>query len=356
MSAKTEPPSPKRLRDARQKGNLARSQTLAAALASLCTLGALLAMAPAAGASLFAYTRATLHDAASGTLSASTAIAHAWEALAAASLPVLLAATLGALAGAGLQVGVLFNVTAVAPKLENLSLAKGFKRVFSVRSLVEALKALLITVVILWLAYAALRDGLRVVAGLPRLEAFTAMSTGFGLVRGLVVKALGAAILLGGFDYLYQRHAHLKGLMMSRDDLKQEHKQSEGDPHFKSKRKALHKSLANGTAARGVQKATVLVVNPTHVSVALRYVPKEAAAPTLVAKGTDEEAAKLRWLARRHRVPVVRDVPLARALVRFDVGEEVPEELYQAAAVVLRKVFEMGALPAEARPNRRSVR
>lgn len=356
MSAKTEPPSPKRLREARKKGNIARSRTLAAALASLCAFGALFALAPAAAGSLFAYARATLRDAASGTLSTSAAISHAWEALAAASLPVLLAATLGALAGAGLQVGVLFNATAVAPKLENLSVAKGLQRVFSARSLLEAFKSLLIAVVILWLAYGALRDGLRVVTGLPRLEAFGAMSTGLELIRGLVVKALAAAVVLGGFDYLYQRHAHFKSLRMSREELKQEHKQSEGDPHYKSKRKALHRALLNGTTARGVQKATVLVVNPTHVSVALRYAPKEAAAPTLVAKGTGDEAAKLRWLARRYRVPIVRDVPLARALVRFDVGEEVPEELYQAAAVVLRKVFEMGALPAEARPNKRSVR
>ncbi|HEY3450850.1 MAG TPA: EscU/YscU/HrcU family type III secretion system export apparatus switch protein [Myxococcales bacterium] len=352
MSEKTEQPSAKRLRDARQQGNIARSRPLAAAGATLCGLLALGASLPATASDLARYAREALLQAGANATPVDNAVGRAWEVLFSACIPVLAAALLGAVAGAGLQVGVAFNPSAIGFKLEKLSPGEGFKRVFSKKNLFEVLKSALVVGVLLWLTWTTVRDAAPLAARLPGASSLAlSWNAVFQLVHGLALKALGFAAAYGALDYLLERRAHLKGLMMSREDLKQEHKESEGDPHHKAKRKAAHKALLNGTVARGVQKATVVVINPTHVAVALRYAPEEAQAPTIVAKGVEDEAAKIRFLARQFKVPMVRDVPLARTLVRYDLGEEVPEELYLAAAAVLNKVFEMGAAVPASNPD-----
>jgi type III secretion protein U len=349
VSEKSEKPSAKRLREERKKGNLARSKPLAAAFAALVGFAALVASLPSAAAELEGYARQAIIEAGANATPIALACGRAWQVLAIVCLPVLCGAFLGATAGAGLQVGVLFNAGAIGFKPEKLSPAAGLGRIFSTKNLLNIAKAALAASAVLFLTWAAARDSAGLLGRLPLADAVLSWNALFQVVRGLAFRALGFALAFGALDYLLERRTHLKGLMMSRDELKREHKESEGDPRHKSKRKALHKALLNGTAARGVQKASVVILNPTHVAVALRYDPAESSAPTIVAKGVDEEAAKVRWLARRFSVPMVRDIPLARALVVYDLGEEIPEELYQAAAVVLRKVYEMGALPF---PNR----
>ena len=354
MSEKTEAPSDKKLRQAREDGNFAKSKTLAAALGSAVAMGTLLSTLPAMSHDLLAYTRHALLDAAANQISPSAALLQAALVMAMASAPVLLAAMAGSLVGAAMQVGVNFSTKTLAFKLENLSPAKGAKKLFSKKNLVEVLRSSLSIGVVLWLTWSLARESTRLCATLPSLDAFHALTAGLALVKGLVVKCLLTVLALGAFDLLYEKHAHFKNLMMSKEDLKKEHKESEGDPHQKAKRKALAKSLQNGTAKREVRQATVVVVNPTHVAVALRYDPKESAAPTIVAKGTEEIAATIRAEARLHKVPIIKDISLAWTLVRYDVGDDVPEELYQAVAVVLQKVHELGALPAQEvrNPNR----
>jgi type III secretion protein U len=156
----------------------------------------------------------------------------------------------------------------------------------------------------------------------------------------LAIRLAWVLLALGVADYALARRRHLKDLMMTREEVKREYKESEGDPHHKAQRKALHRQFAQGGAARGVQKATAVIVNPTHIAVALRYDNKECEAPYLVAKGCEADALALRREAQRRGIPVVRDVPLARSLIHYDIGEQIPEELYQAAAVVLRVAME----------------
>ena len=343
MSEKTEKPSAKRLREARKKGDVPRSKPLASAGAALCGLLALAVTAPSAAAQLQGYARVAIAEAGASATPVTVACARAWQMLFALCAPVLAATLLGGLAGAGAQVGVLFNPGAITFKPERLSPVSGVQRIFSKKNLLEVVKALVAIAVILWIAWGTARDSAQLVARLPLGAAVPSWNAVFQIVREAGLKALGFARAFGVLDLLLERHLYMKKLMMSREELKQEHKESEGDPHHKAKRKALHKALLNGTLARGVQKATVVILNPTHISVALRYDPEESAAPTIVAKGADEEAAKIRWLARQLRVPMVRDVPLARALFPYELGEEIPEELYQAAACVLRQVHEMGA-------------
>jgi type III secretion protein U len=341
VSEKTEQPTPRRLEQARRRGQVARSRSLASASSALFALTALAATAPAAAASFLSFARAALADLAA---SPSLAAWRAFEALASASLPVLGAGLAGALAGAGLQVGLRLSPEAVRPKLERLDPGAGFKRLFSARQLTEVLKAALIATAVLWLAWSSLKGHARVLSSLSTGRAEAALGATFSLAESFAADALLLAIAFGGLDFLLARRSHLKSLMMSRDEVKREHKESEGDPHHKARRKAAHRALMNGTAARGVKAATAVVVNPTHVAVALRYEPLEADAPTVVAKGEGEGAAKLRAEAVRLGVPMVRDIPLARALHRTcEVGEQIPEELFEAAAAVLQKAFELGA-------------
>lgn len=122
---------------------------------------------------------------------------------------------------------------------------------------------------------------------------------------------------------------------MSHDEVRQEHKSAEGDPHAKAHRKAQQRRLSAGGPTRGVGRATAVVVNPTHIAIAIRYDSHECEAPYIVAKGREEDAVKIRQEAKALGLPIVKDIPMARALIHYDVGDEVPEELYQAAAAVL---------------------
>jgi type III secretion protein U len=260
-----------------------------------------------------------------------------------------------ALASTVVIAGVQVNVDLVSPKLERLNPAEGFKKLFSPRQALEVGKGLLVTAVIGWLLWTSLKDAAPLaVRSLTRDDGALTLPALLELWRPAVLRAAVVLALLGVADQALAHRKHLKGLMMSRDEVKQEHKQQDGDPHHKAKRKSLHKQLASGGSARGLHNATAVVVNPTHIAVALRYDEAECAAPYVVARGREEDALNMRKHAESLGVPVIRDVPLARSLVQLDVGEEVPEELYQAAAAVLKVALEASAELDTVRAERRS--
>ncbi len=335
MSEKTEQPSSKRLREARRKGQIPRSRLLSA---SAVTLGGLLGFgtsAPAGFERLKDWTaRLLLHQESSGVWEESL-----WL-LALLVGPALGGALVASLVVSVATVGFELNMEHVAPKLERLDPLAGLKRLFSVRSLVEPGKALGVVAVVTWLVWSEAVEAGPDVLRLAWLEGTRGPEHVLGLLGPLATRLACLLVVLGVGDYALARRRHVKDLMMTREEVKREHKESEGDPHHKSQRKAMHRQLAAGGSARGVQKASVVVVNPTHIAVALRYVSDECEVPYLVAKGREADARDLRRQAERLGVPVVRDVPLARSLIHYDVGEEIPEELYQAAAAVLRVAME----------------
>ncbi len=331
MSEKTEQPSARRLREARRKGQIPRSRLLSSSVVLLGGGLGLSAVLPRVVTKFEAWTtRLLLTQDASGALREAT-VWLAWGAG-----PPLLAAWLAALGVSVAMSGLEFNADHVMPRLERIHPVEGWKKLFSMKPLVEWVKALLVAAVLGWLVW---REIARVGPDVLRAVRGTGMEGMLhGLARGesLVSRLAGVLVVLGVGDYLLERRRHLKDLRMTREEVKREHKESEGDPHHKGQRRATHRQLAAGGGARGVKAATVVVVNPTHIAVALRYDAGECAAPYLVGKARDAEALQLRQDAERLGVPVVRDVPLARGLVHYDVGEEIPEELYQAAAAVLR--------------------
>jgi type III secretion protein U len=337
MSEKTHQPTHKKLEDARKKGQIPRSKLFTSAAVTLGGLAATTVFLDETTQRLTGWTRATLsnHD-----LAPTAALEQAVRVLALCVAPSLAGALFGAVAASVAQSGLQFQADAVAPKLERLNPVEGIKKLFSVRQLVDVLKGLLVAAIIGWLFWGAVTEHGPLAFVALQHDGRSALAALATVLRPVVLKAAVVLVALGVADWALAKHRHVKDLMMSHEEVKQEHKNSDGDPHQKAKRKSLHKQLANGGNARGVQKASAVVVNPTHIAVALRYSEDECDAPYIVAKGQEEDALKIRREAQALGIPVVRDIPLARSLVHYDVGEEVPEELYQAAAAILKVALE----------------
>jgi len=332
-SERTEEPTPRRLRRAREQGQVPRSRTFSGALVLLGgSAGAMVGLADLGG-ELERWTPSLLIG--SGVASG-RALAEAGRLLVGASLAVALPAMAGGALAGLLAAGWSPSTAALAPRLERLSPAAGLRRMFSPRALGEMGRSVLLAALLLPLPLAEALGALPDILRLPSAES---PATAFRLLRpaGTAVwtRALVVLLLLGVVELLWARRRHRRSLRMTREEVRREHRDEEGDPRHRAHRRAAHRQLLQTGRARGVEKATVLVVNPTHVAVGLRWAPEECDAPYLVARGRAVDATELRRRAEELGIPVVRDVALARSLALHDVGEEVPEELFQAAAAVL---------------------
>lgn len=335
---KTEKPSEQKLREARKKGQIARSRLLSA---SAVTFGGVVGFGLSdAPQTLKAWTAQVLST---PDLTPAKALSQAVIVLATLTGPPVLAAMVASFAVSVATAGFQVNAGHVAPQLERVDPFKGIKKLFSAQQVMEVAKGLVVAAVVAWIVWSGAKDAASAVFSSVGRSGELAMLTGLAALSPVLTKGAVVLLLLGAGDYALARRKHLKDLMMSREDLKQEHKSNEGDPHHKAKRKQLHQQISAGGPARGVQKATAVVVNPTHIAVALRYDETECEAPYIVAKGREEDALKIRKQAGELEIPIVKDIPLARSLVNYDVGEEVPEELYQAAAAVLKVAMERKA-------------
>ncbi|RNM13111.1 EscU/YscU/HrcU family type III secretion system export apparatus switch protein [Nocardioides pocheonensis] len=235
------------------------------------------------------------------------------------------------------QGGLYFATKSLKPKLSKLDPIKGAKRIFGPHALWEGAKMLLKSAFVALLVYATIRSVMPLIGGLVPVETVldTVRGRALGLVRNIAFVGLGMAAA----DYAMQRRRVGKQTRMSKEEVKQEHKQSEGDPMVKSAIRSRQLAAARNRMMADVPTADVVLVNPTHVAVALRYEPARGA-PRVVARGAGAIAAKIRELATDEKVPLVRDVPLARALYRSTkVGQEIPPELFAAVAQVLAFVI-----------------
>ncbi len=335
MSDKRFPPSPRRLARARERGNIARSATASASAVTLgAWLGILAIVVPVAGRTRDLLTFVLEPDAALQTLLLGVGKQRLLPLVGFGLVP-LCAAAACALAMKGILVGFHVHFELLAPSVARLSPKGAVHRFFQWQALREWMLGLLTL-------------GIGVGASMDRLWGVFRNATTSTLARadawiiegarGCLTAALCAA-MVGLADALFARRRLQRSLMMTLEEAKREHQESQGNPQARAHRRSIHRRIAMGGSARGVQNASVVVVNPTQVAVALRYDEAEGAAPYLVAKGTDARASVMRGEASRCRVPVVANRPLARALLDFDVGEEIPEELYEVAAMVLREAF-----------------
>ncbi len=247
-----------------------------------------------------------------------------------------------ALASGFLQRGINFSTEPVKPELKKISLVKGFKRLFSMRSVTEFAKGIAKLVIVGAVGVAT------VMPELEGLELLTSMSTEafmekiHDLVTRLLIGVVSILALIAGLDYLYQRFEFIKQMRMSRQEIKDEFKQTEGDPQIKGKIRQLRQERARGRMMAAVPEADVVLTNPTHYAVALKYDDNATGAPTLIAKGADLVAKRIREVAEENEVPIMRNPPLTRALYEtVDLDEEIPVEHYKAVAEVIGYVWRL---------------
>ncbi len=339
---RTEAPTPRRLEKAREEGQAALSKDVATAAALAGgTIGVAL-VAPSIAAWLFA---ALLPLVERPHSIEPILFGPALEAAVTRSLILVVGVAVLALIFGGaatlLQTGFLVSAKPLAPKLSKISPLAGAKRLVSPENLMEFVKSLAKLVVlaavaafVLWDAPTRYARTVGLEAGLlARLIATDSLT----LVAGL----LAALFVIAAFDLLWTRHRHVERLRMSRQEIKEELRQGEGDPEVKARLKRIRAERARRRMMDAVPRATVVVTNPTHYAVALQYDRTAQAAPKVVAKGVDHMAARIRALAEEHRVPVIANPPLARALYAVDLDREIPEEHYAAVAEIIAYVWRL---------------
>ncbi|UQZ90973.1 EscU/YscU/HrcU family type III secretion system export apparatus switch protein [Deltaproteobacteria bacterium Smac51] len=338
---KTEQPTSKRLRDAREKGQVAKSQDVPSALVVMALGIYLVAMGrdifqtiTDMAAGIFALINVPYDDAIDAA--AGLAVEGALKVVLPPVIIVMAVSLIGNLA----QVGVLFSAEAATPKMENLNPAKWFKKTFSQKNAVELLKNLIKIVVLAGVVHSVLDDHWRELFLLPRGTNISSMWEILGsAVADLIIYAAAAFAGLAALDYLYQRYSFNKENMMSKQEVKQEYKESEGDPQIKSKRKQLHQEMMSQNTLANVRRAKVLVTNPTHVAVALDYEEGRTKLPVVVAKGEGNLARRMIELAQREGIPIMRQAPLARELFKYGMENSyIPRDLIGPVAEVLRWV------------------
>ncbi|TMW73228.1 flagellar biosynthesis protein FlhB [Alteribacter natronophilus] len=342
---KTEKATPKKRQDSRKKGQVAKSTDVNTAFILLFVFLSLWFAGSFAARDIFTIGEHTFSNLLMLELTPGNVEALFLDLLKQAALiigPFMLAAVLAAVFSNYIQVGFLYAPEAIRMKLSKINPINGFKRIYSVRALVEFLKSMLkitlvglVTFAVIWFA-------------MDDLMKLSLYSTGdsIRLVGNLtIIMGLAAAFLLVFLsvpDYLYQKYDHEKNIRMSKQEVKDEHKKAEGDPLIRSRVKEKQRQLATSRMMQEVPKADVVITNPTHYAIALKYEEGSMDAPVVTARGVDFVALKLIGVAKNSKVPTVENRPLARALYsRTDVGDQVPEDLFKAVAEVLAYVYRL---------------
>ncbi len=344
-SQKTEDPTPRRLEEARKKGQVAVSRELNN---WIMLMAGTLIIALAAGpvmVNLADYMKGFIeHPHLMPQVPGGFSVVLGqtfWHVVGVLMVPVL-GLIIAAIAGPFAQVGPLFAPEVIQPDISKLSPIKGMERLFSRRSLMEFVKGLFKIVLIGFVCYIAIQpyfQGIDHFVGMPVPDMLGELMQLF--IR-MMIGVLVALAVLAVIDVLYQRSEHLKKMRMSRQELRDEYKQSEGDPHIKAKLRQLRNEKARQRMMANVPKADVVITNPTHFAVALQYNPEEMDAPKCLAKGADNIALKIREVAKENKITIVENPPLARLLYSsVEIDETVPPEHYKAVAEVISYVFKL---------------
>jgi len=344
MGERTEAPSSRKLTQARENGQVARSTELVAAV-DLITAVILIVMF---GAGLVSSMRSVLlrtleHDTfTSGVDGISPLLMHALATTAMGLAPILLLILAAALGVHIAQVGWHFTTKPLMPDLARLNPLRGLGKLFNRRQQVRTGIGMIKVAIVGAISWAVLAGEVGRVTALPRLSLWAGLSEIGTLALRLAIWLLVMLFILGAADYLYQRWQHYQDLKMTKEEVKDERRSMEGDPKVKSQRFKLARQIALQRINQSVPKADVIVTNPTHYSVALQYDQATMKAPRVVAKGVDHMALRIRQVAMVHQVPMVERPPLARALyAAAEVGQEISPEFYEAVAEVLAYVYRL---------------
>lgn len=354
-SDRTEEATPRKLEEARRRGDVAKSHevpqwaSLAAASSVVAICGGWMSQDLAAKLTPFVrHPEAYDLDNGGGVV-----IAHqVMMAAAPIMLAVFGAASLAGVAGNLLQTGFLFAPEKLVPDPSRLSPAQGFGRLFGIDGLVNFAKSLLKILLVGVVAWMVIKPHAQEFMMLPTVEPTGLLPIASQMLRALLMSILGLMGVTALVDWIWQRQRFMQRMRMTKQEIKEDFRQTEGDPHVRARLRQIRMERARRRMMQNVPKATVVVTNPTHYAVALRYVTGETAAPLCVAKGIDVLALKIREIAGEHNIPVIEDPPLARALyATVDIDQTIPREHYEAVAKVIGFVMQ-GARRRRARSLR----
>lgn len=341
---KTEQPSAKRLRDAREKGDVPKSTEVISAASVLAVVAYFIVNSSDIFSQLiacceFVFSHATTYSYEDALRLIATEVLNTSISIVA---PIVGCSMIGAALALLVQVGVLFAPKGAMPKLSNLSPKNWFKKVFSKKNLIELIKNLIkvivLGLVVFLVASNNLVDVFKIGSG---NMAMTWLILG-SIMKELALYTLTAFVALAALDFVYTRFKYTKDHMMSHDEVKKEFKESEGDPHIKQKRKQLHQEMINQSTLAKTRKARALIVNPTHYAVAIDYDPERTKLPVVLAKGQGDLAKRMIEVAKQENIPILREPPLARALYN-DANEDefIPKDLLAPVVKVLQIVNAM---------------
>lgn len=341
---KTEEPTDKKLRDARKDGQASKSSDLADAISMTAAIGFVIAASARLRDSMRQLVVSALDF-----VSTDHSLPDMFDRLyrfggiaLLAVVPLALAAALAGVMGSAMQVGLQIALKPVMPNLNALNPGEGLKKIFSMKTVIETVKMLVKASLIFAVMWVVVRGLIPLVSGAIYQPLAELSAMYWGILLKLMMIAAVIFVLVGAADVKLQKMLFMKQMKMSKDEVKREHKNDEGDPMIKGERRRIAREMANAPPPR-MARANVVVVNPTHYAVALRYAPDEHPLPVVIAKGMDEAAAAIRRAAAEAEVPIVGNPPVARALYKVGLDEPIPDALFETIAAILRWVDSIGA-------------
>lgn len=345
-SDKTEKATPKKRQDLRKKGQVLQSRELPSNLILLILFISMKIF----GNFIYQECRAVFNmfftESSTFSLKDPTEIMRlttfvVWE-IAKMTAPFFIIAILVGILGTYVQVGFLFTFEPIKPKFSKINPLKGLKNIFSTRSLFELVKSLAKVILVTWVAWSSIQGEFIHMMKLMDLEIGPLTLYIINAALDISIKICFALLSITAIDYFFQWRKHEKDIRMSKQEIKEEYKQMEGNPEIKSKIKQKQREISMRRMLKDVPKADVVITNPTHFAVAVKYDPQKSSAPYVLAKGADFMAQRIKEIAKENKIHLMENKPLAQALYKtVDVGESVPPELYKAVAEVLAFVYNL---------------
>ncbi len=341
---KTEAPSAKRRADFRKKGQVAQSKEVqTAALLTLLLLFWIFYM-PGFWAGLLDFISAIFRNTASFQGTPNDVIRLSMfvvKDLAILLAPLFLLVLVIGFFSSVFQIGWIFTAQPITPDFGKLNPIKGFGRMFSMRSMVDLVKSILKIVLIGWIAYATVFKHFEQALILVDTSVYETVHYLARVASLILAKVCGVMILIAAIDFLYTKHEMEEKMKMTKQEIKEEFKDMEGDPYIKSQIRRIQQEMARKRMMADVPDADVVVTNPTHLAVAIKYDQKTMDSPVVIAKGADHVAMKIRELATENQIPLIENPPVARLLHKIDLGAAIPEELFKAVAEILAHVYSL---------------
>ncbi len=262
-----------------------------------------------------------------------------------ALLPILAVAFLASLLAEAMQTGFVFSLDPLSPKLEKINPLEGFKKMFSLQGLVELIKSMLKIGIVFYIAWLAIKEDLPLIIVISQATPWDILKLGGEITYKIALRVGLFYIIVAILDYLYRRWEYMrnmKNLKMTKQEVKEEYKRLEGDPMVKQRMRDLQRQAAHQRMMGSVPQADVVVTNPTHIAVALKYKTEAMPAPIVLAKGQRKIAEEIKQIAESHEISIIENEPLARSIYRTTkVNQSIPPELYQAVAEVLAYVYKI---------------